>query len=214
MFARRTKATGAAQSINERRAHLHQERRSRSLRQLKRLPKEKAHEGPLGMDASSVTAPTGSTEPTEPRRCNPSFHIPPPRPFPAAPSPAAARGPAALFPFPAPRSWPHRRACNQRTAAAADGGPGPPPLPPVLTMPPAAPGGPRRAPAGRHRLQETAVTGGEGGHREGSAAPVPLSSNAMRRGVQPSRPARSSAAWLSSVPSGGQRCGGRTEGRR
>lgn len=93
MFARRTKATGAAQSINERRAHLHQERRSRSLRQLKRLPKEKAHEGPLGMDASSVTAPTGSTEPTEPRRCNPSFHIPPParspplphRPLPAVP---------------------------------------------------------------------------------------------------------------------------------
>lgn len=214
MFARRTKATGAAQSINERRAHLHQERRSRSLRQLKRLPKEKAHEGPLGMDASSVTAPTGSTEPTEPRRCNPSFHIPPParspplphRPLPAVPQRCSRSRLRVVGHIAAPATNAQRR---QLTAA-----PRRPRSPPVLTMPPAAPGGPRRAPAGRHRLQETAVTGGGGGHREGSAAPVPLSSNAMRRGVQPSRPARSSAAWLSSVPSGGQRCGGRTEGRR
>lgn len=41
--------------------------------------------------------------------------------FPAVPSPAAARDPAPLSRFPAPRSWPHPRACKQRTVAAAAG---------------------------------------------------------------------------------------------
>lgn len=154
----------------------------------------------------NLARPTANPEPGRERRgCSASPARSPPfphRPLPAIPHLCPGSRLRVVGHIPAPAN----NAQWRRLPAA-----------PLLPAPPAthhAASGSGRTPPRPSGPTPPARDGGHrerGGHREGSAAAVPFSSNAIRRGVQPSRPARSNAAWFSSVPGGGRRCGGRTE---